>query len=135
MPFLSDVKPLITGPFARFLAFWIELVTFSLALCSGLNILSLVIFCLTFFIIVLDLVLAMKRQKARKVCRILDLTYTFQPKVGIVVIDFLVGMAYMALWVLFMLWGFGFYNGYSGGYSLYNGVFGAYVLVGLLCIT
>lgn len=77
----------------------------------------------------------MKRQKARKVCRILDLTYTFQPKVGIVVIDFLVGMAYMALWVLFMLWGFGFYNGYSGGYSLYNGVFGAYVLVGLLCIT
>jgi len=134
MSFVSDVTPLVSGPHLRYLAAWIELITFALTLPSGFWIYSLIVFALTFFVVILDVVVALQRRKARK---IQDTAYTFQPKVWIIVLDILIAVVYTLLWVADLYFGAIRLDSiddvvYITG-AAYN-VFGAYVLVGLLCI-
>lgn len=130
MPFLADITPILSGPLLRSLAAWIELVTFALTLLGSFSIFGCVIFSLTFFLIIFDLVIALRRRKARKACRTLGIAYTFQPNVWIVVVDFLVGLGYTVSWLLYMVYEGNFYYVY---YRSYN-VFVAHFLIGMLCI-
>lgn len=133
MPFLSDITPILSGPLLRSLAIWVELVTFALTLLASFSIFGIVIFGLTFFLVIFDLVIALKRRKARKACRVLNITYTFQPKVWVIVVDFLVGLGYTVTWVLYMISGSVSYYDYYGARFAYS-VFGAHVLIGMLCV-
>ena len=133
MPFLNDVTPHLTGPLLRFLAIWIELVVFALALPSGFDVLKLAVFGLTFLLMVFDFVLALQRRKARRVCQKLNMTSTFQPKIGIIVVDLLFGLGYTAMFVLFML-GTNYWEVYYTLHFRRFDVFSAFVMVGLLSI-
>lgn len=134
MSFVSDVTPLVSGSLLRYLAAWIELITFALSMPSGFWPYSLIVFGLTFFVIIFDVVIALQRRKARK---IQDTAYTFQPKVWIIVLDILIASVYTLLWVADLYFGaIRFDSVDDGAYitgAAYN-VLGAHVLVGLLCI-
>lgn len=130
MTFLQDISPLVQGPYLRALAFWIELVTFSLTLQSGTFYLAIPTFSILGILWIFDLTLAIVRWKRTKTARKLGHARNFVPSKWTIIVDFIFGFGFLALFALYVV------ADARIIYSIwtYLNVFSAFTLVGCLSV-